>query len=182
MGWTGSWREFDSVKEFVEYELGTNYNDKWRYVGHSIVGTTVYSLVENKTDPNDKFISVTLTQRSDGEFLWKTMSESAGPCCYDCPVKFLKQSTCKEAYAEEWRRKCLDKRNEKKTALAFMNSLKYGDLVKLKDDILVRFEAFYWPNPRKKPSKSTVVAVNVQKDMRFRYDWTQFVGANRVEA
>ena len=63
-----------------------------------------------------------------------------------------------------------------------MNSLKYGDLVKLKDDILVRFEAFYWPNPRKKPSKSTVVAVNVQKDMRFRYDWTQFVGANRVEA
>ena len=37
-----------------------------------------------------------------------------GPTLHDCPVKFLKQSTCQDEYAVAWRKRCYEYREESK--------------------------------------------------------------------
>lgn len=53
---------------------------------------------------------VVLTYVKDkNQFGYKTMSETSGPCYYDCPKSILDLLTPTDnTYAQEWRRKCYD--------------------------------------------------------------------------
>lgn len=59
---------------------------------------------------------VFLTSVEKGMFYYKDMSEDMGPCYYDCPETILKLlSETDSKWALEWRQKCHEKNEKKKT-------------------------------------------------------------------
>jgi hypothetical protein len=82
----------------------------------------------------ETFAVVFLTQVEKGMFYYKDMSETMGPCYYDCPKSILKKlSPTTNQYALEWRAKCLERAenlaraNKMKTSLP---ALPVGSVIK----------------------------------------------------
>jgi hypothetical protein len=151
MGWNGVYQKVTNPSKFVTDDY--NYeNDKIvsSVLMTRMVGTTVYAAIRVvvkgervdtykcwKTDDKNAFVygAVVLTKRSKGEFLWKDMSEDAGPYYWDCPAKILgllSEIVTDEyggEHAKKWRDGC---RNQKKLVAA---AIPEGATVKFKKPI-----------------------------------------------
>jgi len=139
MGWTSymarNWKngKVDIVAE-VEEELNSeNEKGKWTVLKSAKYGSTVYSAVEylnKETNEKEVFATVFLTNTRNGEFSYKDMDETCGPCYYDCPESILKLLTSTESeWANEWRAKCREYRKKAKE----LKSLPIGTKILLDD-------------------------------------------------
>lgn len=73
------------------------------------------------------------THVKDGFFYYKDMSETMGPCYYDCPESILKKlSPIESEYANAWREQCWEKIKRTKTARKMgtdLRSLPVGSVI-----------------------------------------------------
>jgi hypothetical protein len=117
MGWS-----FDSVdygrESFIKERTRYSESEKsiWDCVAFSDKGNHLWKVIKytDKTkNETNTFIALDLIAKErNGGWGYKDMSEHAGPCHYDCPLKFLKMSdepNEDEKYAVEWRKKVRDK-------------------------------------------------------------------------
>ena len=109
MGWTGvSIREVGRTAEEIRAYLKNDMESGGylKVLDISKKGNVVYMAVQN-VEKKHIFATVTLISISDGEFMWKDMDETVGPCEDDCPKKILDQlSPTTSEYALEWRKRC----------------------------------------------------------------------------
>jgi hypothetical protein len=70
------------------------------------IGSTVYAALN--TDCGRVLGLVVLTDRRGGQFGYKPMDESMGPCESDCPAHILNRLTnpAPNEWAEQWRERC----------------------------------------------------------------------------
>ena len=187
MGWTGVYQKVDKPSEFVTADY--NYeNDKIvsKVVMTRSVGSTVYAAVQVtvkgekvdsykcwKTDENNSFVygAVILTKRSKGEFLWKDMSEDAGPYYWDCPAKILNMlselvpTEYGAEHAQNWRNICRDGKKAVTTA-------------KLPENATVVFK-----NPitfRGVPASEFKKTTLVQRGRKLNVFWNSKIGYCRI--
>lgn len=88
----------------------------WEIVKTSINKKELFSI--------DRYIGLDLIQKQDGVYGYKNMSESVGPCYYNCPLKYLDMV---EVASQDWR----DKVHEYYAAQKRKKSLKVGDTIRL---------------------------------------------------
>ena len=128
MGWTSfskSYCIFDKrghvdKKETMTQEI-ESYGDL-KVVKAVMSGTNYYSVVHNLKS-GDYFLLMCLTGVRDGEFWYKEMEDTMGPCYYDCPKSILDLADalcpCTEGYdpngwAKKWRDECRRNLEKKK--------------------------------------------------------------------
>lgn len=147
MGWLIGWRTKDElVKHLVD-----NEDNSVDVLDHSVVGNHLWMLcrVRPRQDGTVElgrdgqplvFIALCLlaggprgTGPSGRDWGYKGMDESAGPCAYDCPVKFLDASTLDHKYATPWREQCRQWRADRAARLKWIASLRKGDTFYLDD-------------------------------------------------
>jgi hypothetical protein len=96
MGWT-SFRDYPNqsraeiiAREFTQAATTDNPN-AWGFEQIAERGATVYAIAYRDTpdQPRAFFGIVFLTQRKQGEFYYKEISEGAGPYAYDMPARML---------------------------------------------------------------------------------------------
>lgn len=129
MGWTSMYTGFNSkdskrIKEFLinEWEKCNNF----KVIDYSKKGNVVYMAVES-LEKKDIFATVTLISFEDGEFYWKDMDESMGPCYPECPQRILKLLTpTSHEFAIKWRESCWDFHKQNKENI---NKYKHGDIL-----------------------------------------------------
>lgn len=124
MGWTSIYNDggYNTNKELYERELRNSWNSNVTVLDVSFVGKNIYELLNLKKEDGKEeiFINQILVSRQrakDGysaSISYKHVSESMGPTLHDCPVKFLKQSTCQDEHAVAWRKRCEEYREESK--------------------------------------------------------------------
>lgn len=124
MGWTSIHNDggYKTNKELYERELRNGWNSNVTVLDVAFVGSNIYELLNLKKENGEEevFINQILVSRNrakDGysaSISYKHVSESMGPTLHDCPVKFLKQSTCQDEYAVAWRKRCYEYREESK--------------------------------------------------------------------
>lgn len=144
MGWTGiltskSSKEFNR-KQFLDSEFtyefknnGTEGNCK--VIKSAMIGSTWYGAIHYHSKAPISGIEkdyiygmVILTRFNEGEFMYKEIPETAGPCYYDCPQSILNLlSPCDKIedyrnWAKDWRKKCL---KQQKINLAKKNHLPF---------------------------------------------------------
>lgn len=76
-----------------------------------MVGSTYYAAIKDKNE--GVFIFVALTNVDKGDFGYKDMDASMGPCVYTCPESILKLNTYHDGYTDEWIDKCRSARAER---------------------------------------------------------------------
>ena len=69
-----------------------------------MVGSTYYAAIKDKNE--GVFILVALTNVDKGDFGYKDMCASMGPCVYTCPESILKLNTYHDGYTDEWIGNC----------------------------------------------------------------------------
>lgn len=126
MGWLCKVADYDSVKEYADYELKGSKD--FALLERSIYGKEVYSLYEN-IKSGDRFIMVDLITHGDGEWCIKSMDETCGPCYYNCPEYILVQSTSMQPMAIEWREACRNIRRLKRKNIDAAKKLVVDDIV-----------------------------------------------------
>lgn len=139
MGWLCHVADYESVKEYAEYEL--KHSEGYRLLGRSIYGKEVYSLYE-KIETGLRFITVDLVTHSDGEWCRKSMDETCGPYYYNCPEYILVQSTCNNPLAVEWREKCRELRRGKRKMIDAAKNLNRGDVIQYQNEKLTYLYAY----------------------------------------
>ena len=187
MGWTSYHASFyknngsvDRKAECDDYFLGGLNKGYYRILKSSMVGSVYYAAVqtlkrcvgrdeqghsvyENIPDEQQEvWAAVMLTQTDKNDyynFAYKDMSESMGPCYYDCPLSILKLlSPTDNEYALSWRNKCKVRAEQKKSPTALANlpvgtriQFKYGDRteVYVKHAPGFQFKRPFWYNPEK---------------------------------
>lgn len=129
MGWTGTRAVFyKNGKVDVKAEM----DHAWErptgntIIKSSMVGSTYYAAVRARTGEVFCAVSLTSTRPADGcNLFYKDMTDKVGPCVYDCPTSILKLLTPTEhEWANEWRRKCWNIKEQKKQEKKDPNSLK----------------------------------------------------------
>lgn len=108
MGWLFT---YGATKKDVIRDLTTDHvSDErvFKTLRKCLRGNTMYALVESgKPGETMKFIMVYLLGANDGDWGYKDVDESMGPCECDCPVKYLDEADEPvNEYAREWREKC----------------------------------------------------------------------------
>lgn len=126
MGWDGIQKNFNSVKDYAEQELAYGEDSKWKLLDRSIRGNEIYSLI---TDGVDKMITIDKIKIEGGYWMRKSFSEKDNPYLYNCPKKFIKQSTIMTEYAINYKAECLKVQNEKKIKKDYISNLAVGDIV-----------------------------------------------------
>lgn len=107
-----------------------NSVDGWKgvtKVESSLRGNELYQLIH--CEDGRKWIRINILSCYNGNWGYKPFSESSHPYWFNCPQKFLKQSTEMDAGAVEWRKACFDNHKEKKDSAARVNSFRYGQKV-----------------------------------------------------
>jgi len=129
MGWTffADYRPHETRADIIRREFTQAATDEnpWAFGFEYIAtrGATVYAVMwkENKRDnvPRYYFGAVFLTQRKNGEFGYKDMDETMGPCAHGAPLKLVKLldelAPGVEGYAAKWRQSIRDYHAAKKT-------------------------------------------------------------------
>lgn len=91
----------------------TRETEKAICLAKSTKGNHLWTVWEEKDNKNRHIVLFLL---SSNKKCWgyKDISESAGPCYYDCPKKFLKLVPIPDSpYAQEWRDKVLSTKSTK---------------------------------------------------------------------
>ena len=124
MGWTTFAHRGASSRELCIREVASN-NEHFTdtVVDSAQVGSTIYmvvlrrpkgewtpnSIYVNDEDGTVRWLAVFLTSRRKGEFGYKDMEESMGPCAITCPRRLIDTASPLRgtgSYAAEWRAKC----------------------------------------------------------------------------
>ena len=119
--------EIDGVQTLVTAEC----------LAHSVKGRclwTVWEIAKTSIDKKelfsiDRYIRLDLIEKQDGHYGYKGMDESAGPCYYDCPLKFL--DMVPEVTRQTWRDKVKEYHAAKRSKISARASVKVGDTIKL---------------------------------------------------
>lgn len=118
---------------------GTYHYPKMEVVKSSMVGSTYYAAVRTTNsqtgyDHTWAAVCLTSTKWSDGmNFGYKDMDETVHPFYYDCPKRILDLlSPTDNENALEWRRKCEEKRRNKKEKPS-LSKLPIGTRIKFKN-------------------------------------------------
>ena len=93
---------------------------------HRVVGNQLWYIATNQESGSD-YIGLCLLSKYEGEWGYKSMSESMGPYYYNCPMSFLKATENSAHKDNDWREKVLATNNKKNI------SLKAGDKIKAYD-------------------------------------------------
>lgn len=158
MGWDGHYAEHwkngrpDVMAEFMDrYKDFGGQQSPCEVVKAVKVGSVIYSAVRNKKT-DEVFGVVSLTSIDKGYVMFKEMSEDMLPYYYDCPKSVLNLlSKTEEANALEWRKKCEEQAELKKTSPTYLKNSKVGDMLIYMDrDILIhcppmaQFRTDFW--------------------------------------
>lgn len=131
MGWSYGW---DSKEALVRHLM--EEQSSWNVVSKSLVGNHLWAVLELK-EPREglapRFIFLALLACDKGEWGYKDMEESMGPCETDCPLKYLDMVPDPGGYATEWRAKVLASRDQKRDKQSLIKSLRPGMKLKLID-------------------------------------------------
>ena len=105
MGWTFGY-ETDRKRFIESITSKSHFSDGYTPLEHRVVGNHVWQLVL-KNSTGDKFITLDLiAKQRGGGWGYKGLSESMGPCYYDCPLSLLEKATAPlDKYAADWRDK-----------------------------------------------------------------------------
>ena len=112
MGWTAYYIDgkIDRKHECDKVYGGETEKFIWEVLKSTMVGSTYYAAVkrtEKATGESKVFAGVCLTAVEKGEFYYKDMSESCGPCERKCPNSILDLLTETDSeWANEWREEC----------------------------------------------------------------------------
>lgn len=127
MGWTGIYLDKDSfnARSFFSQEFGSNTE----ILQMAKYGSTYYFKLRTTPKNGDKpltYALVALTSWRDGQFCYKDMDETCGPCeVKGCPLSILEGLDPPEGYAKSWRDRVREWHNEKKK----QNDIKIGDTI-----------------------------------------------------
>lgn len=152
----------DRKAEVDEHYNWSSDETKAELVRSCMVGSTYYGAVRITnllTDVSSIHAVVVLTHtesRSYFNFGMKSMSESMGPCEYDCPASILNLlSETDSDWAIEWRERCRKRIEEKKSPHALKN-LPVGSVIRfehcgktielLKHPAAYQFKRPFWYN------------------------------------
>ena len=101
-------------------------NQNCKVLKSSMVGSVYYGAIQ--VDENNIHAAICLTSVDMQEyynFSYKLMDETMGPMYFDCPVGILKLLTkTDDEYANEWRRRCWENYESKRSEKKNSNSLK----------------------------------------------------------
>lgn len=128
MGWYGSYAtKFDKrgnidrkAEMRAKIKEGTIIKD-------ALVGATYYAAFGDG-EHCLIFVAKTSVNEKTGEFFYKPMDSSMGPCYYDCPESILKLSTADDDTTQEWIAICREKAARKK---AFAELNKTAKIIKV---------------------------------------------------
>lgn len=143
MGWTGVYTE-RTPKEYwkevfiPEYEhWDSKTPNRMKIVAQNNYGSEFYAAVKDSVR-NVVFGLVVLIHSEDGEIVYKEMTDSCGPCYYHVSAKVLNAlSDTDDEYSREWREKCREELQKKKTQRMQVSSLKQGDKVRFHKEYVV---------------------------------------------
>ncbi len=121
MGWTyyrATYYKNGRIDRLAQCRAEFGNSPEWAtVVKDAMVGTVYYAAM--KSAKSDRiFALVVLTGTDRGDFGYKDMDESCGPCECSCPISILKLlSPTENEYAKDWRRRCyLDAEKRKEDA------------------------------------------------------------------
>lgn len=112
MGWTFNCYEQTRaafIAERIRTQDGTREGApaQWATVAHRDCLSHIWKLVEIRNAETgavlDTFIALDLIKRSRGEWGYKDICESMGPCEKDCPLSWLDRVPIPNDYGGEWR-------------------------------------------------------------------------------
>ena len=138
MGWTFT-KGADKaaiVKEILTDRNAENDKGKWVVIDHSLIGQHLWYVMDwtdKVAGKTERIICLSLLQSEKG-YGWgnKDMSESSGPYCYDCPLKYLQMAPIPNSqYAQGWRDKVRAYHTNKNTKGKMVKDVQVGDTVKL---------------------------------------------------
>ena len=141
MGWTSynaKYYKNGKIDKVAEVESNLVWREtettKHTILKSALVGTTVYSAIENYDKLNNTrkvFATVFLTKTNMNNhynFSFKDMTENCCPCEYKCPTTILNLLTeTDNKYAKEWRQNCRTYHNQKRKSFG---ALKVGTKIK----------------------------------------------------
>ena len=121
MGWTYFYAYGEKDKKALMTRELEQYGST-KVLKCSMVGNVYYAACVNSRRPDVVYGLVCLTSLRKGDFGYKDMTESMGPCYYDCPLSILALLTpTDERWAIEWRSKCLERAGEKGRSASRIN-------------------------------------------------------------
>lgn len=100
MGWLYGW---SSKQQLVDH-LNRGLVDDYKLITNCVRGNCHWQVIEHKS--GKRYIALNLLQSYDGEWGYKDMDESVGPCYYNCPLSYLDLAPETEdtgQYAKQWR-------------------------------------------------------------------------------
>lgn len=137
MGWYGSYAtKFDKRGNIDrKAEMRKKLKDG-SIIKDALVGAIYYAAVR-LDDKIIIFVGKTSVNEKTGEFFYKPMDSSMGPCYYDCPESILKLSTADDDTTKEWIAICREKAARKKAFAEFQNT---GEVFK----VVMPFDTTYY--------------------------------------
>lgn len=103
MGWDSSpsWRSKQDVIQSIVRDYGS------RVVKYAPTASGAWAIMRHHSESAPAFVILFLIE-NEGGWAYKAISESEGPCYYDCPVSFLEETFPPPGtYAEKWRKEVL---------------------------------------------------------------------------
>jgi hypothetical protein len=127
MGWTSMAKPDNfNTKKFFEQEFNT---DKHLVLDCKVKNRVAYIALKN-LEENKVVAMVCILEFKNGEFAYKDMDETVGPCYYECPESILKLLTEPlNDYSKAWREKCWQRIN---------NKLEKGSIIKFQEKFVFR--------------------------------------------
>lgn len=130
MGWTSYNANFyKKGKVDRKAEIDNLWNNdsskKFKVLKSAMVGSTYYGAIQVEDRVFATIFLTSVDMSSYYNFSYKDMEETCGPFYYDCPISILKLLTDTDnELANQWRQKCWEKHEAKKTERKNPNSLK----------------------------------------------------------
>lgn len=113
---------FTQSEHDYEYDEKVTHLPELKVLKSRMVGSVYYGAVQinnNKENTSETVGIVCLTSVDTKDyfnFSYKDMSETSGPCYYDCPKSILDLLTPTDSeWANEWRKRCYEEVENKKT-------------------------------------------------------------------
>lgn len=178
----------ESKKNLVETLIADISKD--RYIRHSVRGNNLWVLMWT-ADKSEKFILLCRMQGTRGNFHpdhcrwgYKDMTETDGPYYYDCPVSMVRESTCPDPRAVEWRKSVLEHHENKKRNAKLWKGVRAGDrviagnkVVVVTDPDYVRISIFTGRN--RTPGQFLGYAQDDPTSQVFRYRKNRYTPTNK---
>ena len=130
MGWTTYYvGRYEKDKKALMIRDLEQYGDV-KVLKASMKGNVFYAACIQTKRPEVIWGIVCLTSLKNGEFGYKDIDETMGPCYYDCPKSILDMlSPTDNEYALEWRKKCRE--NDGQTIAKKLNALPIGSIIEV---------------------------------------------------